>query len=191
MHPNTSFALRKSAIDFNVPQNPAQPPDSPATTITNLAGGPKALQKAKNNRRRPLMLNQQVASEDSYAKKEQRHELAVQDMVKECHAKYLTEAKAKRVRIASPGKYADDSAKQKFGNMPSPQQMRQNLQREFKSQKQEIIAELAHASQPMESMLSVTDMKMKQVSNQTPNRFQEYVDNFSSVGDYLKMYGIS
>ena len=43
----------------------------------------------------------------------------------------------------------------------------------------------------MESMLSVTDMKMKQVSNQTPNRFQEYVDNFSSVGDYLKMYGIS
>ena len=30
----SSFALRKSQIDFNVPPNPPQPPDSPATTIT-------------------------------------------------------------------------------------------------------------------------------------------------------------
>lgn len=157
--------MRKSLIDFNVPQAAAQPPDSPATTITQLAGGPKALQKAKNNRRRPLMLNQQMTSEDSWTKKQQRHDLDVQDMVKECHAKYLTEAKAKRVRIASPGKHVDAEAKQKFGLMPSPQQMRQTLQREFKSQKQEIVAELAHASPPMESMLSVTDMKRKQVSN--------------------------
>ena len=70
------------------------------------------------------MLNQQVTSEDSLSKKQQKHEMDVQDMVKECHAKYLTEAKAKRVRIASPGKYVDAETKQKFGLMPSPQRLR-------------------------------------------------------------------